>query len=60
MNQRRPVITSIWQPARGRHRATMVEARRGGGGRSRRSPWLPALAASRERLVTSPSLARSI
>jgi hypothetical protein len=60
MNQRRPVITSIWQPARGRHRATMVEARRPRGGRLRRSPWLPALAASRERLATTPNLARSL
>jgi hypothetical protein len=60
MNQRRPGITSIWQPARGRHRATIVEARRHRGGRPRRSPWLPALAASRERLAASPNLARSL
>jgi hypothetical protein len=60
MNHRRPAITSIWQPARGRHRATIVEARRHRGGRPGRSPWLPALAASRERLVTSASLARSV
>jgi len=60
MNQRRPGITSIWHPARGRHRATIVEARRRPGGKPRRSPWLPALAASRERLATSPSLARSV
>jgi hypothetical protein len=59
MNQRRPGITSIWQPSRGRHRATIVEARRHRG-RPRRSPWLPALAASRERLATSANLARSV
>jgi hypothetical protein len=60
MNPRRPDITSIWRPARGRHRATIVEARRRPGGKPRRSPWLPALAASRERLATSPNLARSV
>jgi hypothetical protein len=60
MNQRRPGISSIWQPARGRHRATMVEGRRGRDDRPRRSPWLPALAASRERLAASPNLARSL
>ena len=60
MNQRRPGITTIWQPARRRHRATIVEAGRHRGGRPRRSPWLPALAASRERLATSANLARSL
>jgi hypothetical protein len=60
MNQRRPGISKILQPARGRHRATMVEGRRHHIGIPRRSPWLPALAASRERLVVSPSLARSL
>ncbi len=60
MNQHRPGISSIWQPARGRHRAAMVEGRRHRGGRPRRSPWLPALAASRERLAASPNLARSL
>jgi hypothetical protein len=53
MNQRRPGISSIWQPARGRHRATMVEGRRHRIGMPRRSQWLPDLAASRERLVDS-------
>ena len=53
MNQRRSGISSIWQPARGRHRATMVEGRRLRVGMSRRSVWLPDLAASRERLVGS-------
>jgi len=60
MNQRRPGITSIWQPARGRHRATIVEARRHRGGSPRRSPWLPALAASSERLAARADLARSV
>jgi hypothetical protein len=53
MNQRRPGISTIWQPARGRHRATMVEGRRHRNGLPRRSQWLPDLAASRERLVGS-------
>jgi hypothetical protein len=53
MNQRRSGISSIWQPARGRHRATIVEARRHRTGLPRRSQWLPELAASRERLVGS-------
>ncbi len=52
MNQRRSGISSIWQPARGRHRATMAEGRRHRVIR-RRSHWLPDLAASRERLVGS-------
>jgi len=60
MNTHRPGISSIWQPARGRHRATMVEGRRQRSGRPRRNPWLPALAASRERLATTPNLARSL
>ena len=53
MNQRRSGISSIWQPARGRHRATMVEGRRHRVGLPRRSVWLPDHAASRERLVGS-------
>lgn len=53
MNQRRSGISSIWQPARGRHRATMVEGRRHRVALPRRSHWLPDLAASRERLVDS-------
>jgi hypothetical protein len=53
MNQRRSAIRSIWQPARGRHRATMAEARRHRVALPRRSHWLPDLAASRERLVGS-------
>ena len=53
MNQRRSGISSIWQPARGRHRATMAEGRRHRVALSRRSHWLPDLAASRERLVGS-------
>lgn len=53
MNQRRSGISSIWQPARGRHSATMVEGRRHRAGMPRRSQWLPDLAASRERLVGS-------
>ena len=52
MNQRRSGISSIWQPARGRHRATIVEGRRRAAP-SRRSHWLPDRAASRERLVGS-------
>jgi hypothetical protein len=59
MKQRQPGIITIWQPARGRHRSTMVEGRGHGVARSRRSPWLPALAASGERVV-APSLARSL
>jgi len=38
----------------------MVEGRRQRSGRPRRNPWLPALAASRERLATTPNLARSL
>jgi hypothetical protein len=53
MNQRRSGISSIWQPARGRHRATMVEGRRHRVALPRRSQWLPDLAASHERLVGS-------
>jgi hypothetical protein len=53
MNQRRSSISRIWQPARGRHRATMVEGRRQRVALPRRSHWLPDLAASRERLVGS-------
>jgi hypothetical protein len=53
MNQRRPGISGMWQPARGRHRATMVEGRRHRVDLPRRSHWLPDLAASRERLVGS-------
>lgn len=53
MNQRRSGISNIWRPARGRHRATMVEGRRHRVAMSRRSHWLPDLAASRERLVGS-------
>jgi hypothetical protein len=53
MNQRRPGITSIWQPARGRHRATIVESRRRRTAPPARNHWLPDLAASRERLVGS-------
>jgi hypothetical protein len=60
MNQRLAGITSIWRSARGRHRATIVETRRHRGGRPRHSPWLPALAASRERLTPSSNLARSL
>jgi hypothetical protein len=53
MNQRRSGISSIWQPARGRHRATMAERRHHRVALPRRSQWLPDLAASRERLVGS-------
>ena len=53
MNQRRSGISSIWQPARGRHRATMAEGRRRSAALPRRSQWLPDLAANRERLVGS-------
>ncbi len=55
MNTRRPGISKIWPPACGRHRATMVEGSRRGD-RLNRSQWLPALAASRERLVGSAVL----
>ena len=56
MNTRRPGISKIWPPARGRHRATMVEGSRHRGDRESRAQWMPALAASRERLVGSAVL----